>query len=421
MKIKKNFKKIGVIGLGYVGLPLALNFGKLSDIIVYGYDNDKKKINQLLEGKSYINHINSKSIKSYNKKNFFLGDLKKISEVDIIFLCLPTPLKDKNKPDLSYIKSSLNKIFPYLKKGQAISLESSTYPGTTEDIIIKKLNKKFNIGEDFYVIYSPEREDPGNKLKMNQIPKVVSGYTENCKRIGHFFYRKVFKRVVIANNLKIAEFSKILENVFRSINIGLVNEIKMISDKMGIDIFEIIKTASSKPFGFMPFYPGPGVGGHCIPLDPFYLTWKAKKYGINTKFIRLAHQVNEDMKRWIVMKILTKLKTLKNKKILVLGVSYKKNIDDCRESPSLDIISDLINKRCQVSYHDPYVTSLPKTRKHNLTLRSKTLTKKFIKDFDCTLILTDHDNVNYKLIKNNSKIIFDARGIFKTSNKIIRV
>ncbi len=375
----------------------------------------------MLEGKSYINHINSKSIKSYNKKNFFLGDLKKISEVDIIFLCLPTPLKDKNKPDLSYIKSSLNKIFPYLKKGQAISLESSTYPGTTEDIIIKKLNKKFNIGEDFYVIYSPEREDPGNKLKMNQIPKVVSGYTENCKRIGHFFYRKVFKRVVIANNLKIAEFSKILENVFRSINIGLVNEIKMISDKMGIDIFEIIKTASSKPFGFMPFYPGPGVGGHCIPLDPFYLTWKAKKYGINTKFIRLAHQVNEDMKRWIVMKILTKLKTLKNKKILVLGVSYKKNIDDCRESPSLDIISDLINKRCQVSYHDPYVTSLPKTRKHNLTLRSKTLTKKFIKDFDCTLILTDHDNVNYKLIKNNSKIIFDARGIFKTSNKIIRV
>ena len=312
-------KNIGIIGLGYVGLPLALNFGKSKNCVVYGFDNDILKLKSILKGKSYLSHINDTEIRNFSYKNYVSKDFSKIRKMDFIILCLPTPLKNNNKPDLSYVKGSLNKIFPYLKKGQALSLESSTYPGTTEEVIIKKLKEKFIIGKNFYVIYSPEREDPGNKIKMNAIPKIVAGYSKSCTKIGKSYYSKVFDKVLITESLKIAEFSKILENVFRSINIGLVNEIKIISDKMGIDVFDVIKTASSKPFGFMPFYPGPGVGGHCIPLDPFYLTWKAKKIGLKTKFIELSHEINNDMKNWIVNKIENNLRTLKNKKIIVGG------------------------------------------------------------------------------------------------------
>ena len=421
MTNKYNLKKIGVIGLGYVGLPLALSFGKVKNFLVYGFDNDKFKVKSIKQGKSYISHISSSHIKTFIKKNKVSDNFSHISELDIIFLCLPTPLKKGNKPDLSYIKNCLNIISPYLRKGQTISLESSTYPGTTDEIIVKKLKKKFNLGSEFNIIYSPEREDPGNKIKMNLIPKVVSGYTKRCEKIAKFYYSKVFSKVVLAKDLKTAEFSKILENVYRSINIGLVNEIKTIADKMNLDIFDIIKVAATKPFGFVPFYPGPGVGGHCIPLDPFYLTWKAKKFGLNTKFIKIAHQINSDIKNWIISKLENKLKIIKKKKILIIGISYKKNVDDCRESPSLDIISELQKKEAYVSYYDPYVVKIPDTRKHKLNLKSVRLNKKNIQNFDCVLILTDHDNINYKLIKNNSKLIFDSRGIFKTSKKILRV
>ena len=414
-------KNIGIIGLGYVGLPLALNFGKSKNCVVYGFDNDILKLKSILKGKSYLSHINDTEIRNFSSKNYVSKDFSKIKKMDFIILCLPTPLKNNNKPDLSYVKGSLNKIFPYLKKGQALSLESSTYPGTTEEVIIKKLKEKFIIGKNFYVIYSPEREDPGNKIKMNAIPKIVAGYSKSCVKIGKSYYSKVFDKVLITESLKIAEFSKILENVFRSINIGLVNEIKIISDKMGIDVFDVIKTASSKPFGFMPFYPGPGVGGHCIPLDPFYLTWKAKKIGLKTKFIELSHEINNDMKNWIVNKIENNLRTLKNKKIIVIGIAYKKNIDDCRESPSFQIISDLIKKKAKVSYYDPYIKKLPATRKFNIKLNSIELTKQNLTNSDAVLIHTDHDNIKYNLIKKYSKKIFDSRGIFKVQKNIIRV
>ena len=414
-------KNIAIIGLGYVGLPLALNFGKSKNCVVYGFDNDILKLKSILKGKSYLSHINDTEIRNFSSKNYVSKDFSKIKKMDFIILCLPTPLKNNNKPDLSYVKGSLNKIFPYLKKGQALSLESSTYPGTTEEVIIKKLKEKFIIGKNFYVIYSPEREDPGNKIKMNAIPKIVAGYSKSCTKIGKSYYSKVFDKVLITESLKIAEFSKILENVFRSINIGLVNEIKIISDKMGIDVFDVIKTASSKPFGFMPFYPGPGVGGHCIPLDPFYLTWKAKKIGLKTKFIELSHEINNDMKNWIVNKIENNLRTLKNKKIIVIGIAYKKNIDDCRESPSFQIISDLIKKKAKVSYYDPYIKKLPVTRKFNIKLNSIELTRQNLTNNDAVLIHTDHDNINYNLIKKYSKKIFDSRGIFKVQKNIIRV
>ena len=257
---------------------------------------------------------------------------------------------------------------------------------------------------------------------MSLIPKVLSGFTPKCAKIAKFYYSKVFKKLVIANDLKTAEFSKILENVFRSINIGLVNEIKVIADRMNIDIFDVIKTASSKPFGFMPFYPGPGVGGHCIPLDPFYLTWKAKKLGIKTKFIELAHQINTDMKNWILIKMKNEMKILKNQKILVIGIAYKKNIDDCRESPSLEIISSLIKNGANVDYHDPFVKQLPITRKFNLNLKSISINSKNVKKYDAVLVLTDHTQINYDLIENFSKKIFDSRGVYTpVKNKIIRV
>ena len=414
-------KKIGIIGLGYVGLPLAINFGIQKLFTVYGFDEDTSKKNSILNGKSYISHIDSSKVREFIKKNKVSSDYSLINQLDLIILCLPTPLTKNLKPDLSYIKSSLRRIMPYLRKGQTLCLESSTYPGTTEELIVKKLKTKFNIGRDFNVIYSPEREDPGNKLKMSLIPKVISGYSLKCTKIAEFYYSKAFKKVVVAKDLKTAEFSKILENVFRSINIGLVNEMKIISNKMGIDIFEIIKTASSKPFGYMPFFPGPGVGGHCIPLDPFYLKWKANKFGLKTKFIELAHQINFDMKKYIISEITDHLRVLKNKKILIIGIAYKKNIDDCRESPSLEIISELFKKGSKVSYHDPYIKKLPKTRKHKINLYNIDLNEKNLKNFDCVVVLTDHDNINYKLIKRHSKKIFDSRGVWSPDSKVVRI
>lgn len=416
----KNYK-VGVIGLGYVGLPLALNFSKNSNFTVYGIDTDKSKIEKLKKCESYINYIPTKLIKKFIKKNKVSSDFSIIPSLDMIIMCLPTPVKKNNKPDLSFITGCCKKISQYLRKGQLLCLESTTYPGTTDEILISMLRKKFKIGKNFYVAYSSEREDPGNKIKMENIPKVISGHTKNCKNKAYFYYSKVFKKIVLTDQPKIAEFSKILENVFRSINIGLVNEVKIICDKMGLDVFEVIKAASTKPFGFMPFYPGPGMGGHCIPLDPFYLKWKANKYGLKTKFIELAYEINNDMKKWIIQKIKNKLKKIKNKKILIIGASYKKNIDDCRESPSLDIISSLIKLGGEISYHDPYVKVLPITRKHKITMQSTSISKKNIKNFDGIVILTDHDNINYKIIKNYSKTIFDSRGIFKPSKNVIRI
>ncbi|MDD1416855.1 nucleotide sugar dehydrogenase, partial [Dolichospermum sp. ST_con] len=335
--------KQSVIGIvGYVGLPLSLRFAEVG-FSVLGFDIDPIKVEKLNHGDSYIQHIGAERVfKCWEQgKLEATTDFSRASEVDVLILCVPTPLGKHQEPDLSFVINTLNSLISYLRIGQIISLESTTYPGTTEEELRPLIeNKGLTIGQDFFLVYSPEREDPGNRKYSTQtIPKIVGGTTKNCLEVGTSLYQSIVDRVISVSSTKVAEMVKILENIYRSVNIGLVNELKIVADSMGIDIWEVIDAAATKPFGFMPFYPGPGLGGHCIPIDPFYLTWKAKEYGINTRFIELAGEINTNMPYWVVSKIMNALndrdKHLKNSKILVLGVAYKKNIDDVRESPSV--------------------------------------------------------------------------------------
>lgn len=419
-KIKKKKFSIGIVGLGYVGLPLLMGFAN-KGLRVVGFDIDKTKIEKLKKGRSYINHIKLRNIHT-NKKIEFTNSFKKIHDVDLIILCIPTPLTKKNLPDLSYIKNTMQSVKNYLRKYQTLSLESTTYPGTTREIIYPILKKRFNVGEDFFLVYSPEREDPGRKnISLHNIPKVLGGFSDNCKKIGTYYYKKLFKKIVTTKNLETAEFTKIFENVFRAVNISLVNEIKFLSEKMKVNFNDVIDASSSKPFGFMPFYPGPGIGGHCIPIDPLYLSYKAKKEGVDMKLIETSFNINFLTTKRISKIIVKKIKKDKPK-ILILGIAYKKNIDDVRESPALKIIQDLRNNGCIVDYHDPYIKSLPKNRNYHTNMKSKYLDKIMIKKYDGVLICTDHDNVNYDLVLQNSKIIFDSRNVFKKfSTKVIRV
>ena len=368
-KIKKKKSLIGIIGLGYVGLPLVSKFTS-EGFKVIGFDNDNKKINLLNKKKLYIDYI---KISKSNFKNLNVTkSFKYINKVDIIIICLPTPLNKNKSPDLDIIKKNIDEIIPYLKKGQLLILESTSYPGTTDEIIVKKLkNKAYSIGKDYFIGYSPEREDPGNiEYSISNIPKIVSGYSKKCRLLVDKIYKSIVRKTYISKNLETAEITKLFENIFRSINIGLVNELKILTNRMNIDIFEIIKAASTKPFGFMPFYPGPGLGGHCIPIDPFYLTWKAKEYNYNTKFIELAGEINSQMPAFVIEQLQNALnlhsKFIKNSKILLIGISYKKNIDDIRESPSLEIIDILKKKEANVFYSDKYFRSFPKTSKLGL-------------------------------------------------------
>ena len=413
-KIKNKKIKVGIIGLGYAGLPLLIELFK-KKIYTIGFDIDQKKIKKIKEGKSYIKDLDFKFIKKNLKKNLVTSNFKFISNVDIIILCLPTPLKAKQTPDMKYINDTIITIKKFLKQGQAISLESTTYPGTTKELIFDKIKKNFDIGKNFFIIYSPERVDPGNKnFKLNQIPKVVSGISLNCQTIAERFYSLIFSKIVQAKNTEVAEFSKLLENIFRSVNIGLVNEMKLLAQKMSLNIHEIIKVASSKPFGFMTFYPGPGLGGHCIPIDPFYLTWKAKKIGFETKFIKTAGIVNND----VTVNIIKKIKKLsKNKKVLIIGLSYKKDIDDMRESPSLKIMSDLRKLKFKVDYHDKYFPILKKNRSFFEQKKSVNLTKENLKKYDLVVISTDHTYLNVLKIYKFSKIILDPRNVYKFSSK----
>ncbi|HOA97052.1 MAG TPA: nucleotide sugar dehydrogenase [Acetivibrio saccincola] len=422
-KIKEKKAIIGIIGLGYVGLPLALTFAE-SGYRVIGFDKDEKKIVKINEEKvSYIKHIHDSRVKNSveNGRLFATSDLSKVENLDAIILCLPTPLNKYREPDLSFVINSVNGILPFLKKGQLISLESTTYPGTTEEEIIPKIEKRgFKIGKDFFVVYSPEREDPGNlNFTTKTVPKVVGGATKTCLEIGVSLYESVIEEVVPVNSLKAAELTKLLENIYRAVNIGLVNEMKIVADKMGIDIWEVIKAASTKPFGFTPFYPGPGLGGHCIPIDPFYLTWKAKEYGICTKFIELAGEVNTMMPFWVVDKVVEGLnnseKSLKNSNILVLGLSYKKNIDDTRESPSVELIKILKSKGANVFFSDPYIKKFPKKRKCFFDLESIEITAENLEKMDCVLISTDHDAFDFDFILRHSKLIVDTRGVYRGS------
>jgi UDP-N-acetyl-D-glucosamine dehydrogenase len=412
-KIKTKKVKVGIIGMGYVGLPLARSF-VAKNISTYGFDIDTKKIKKLTQGVSYINYFDHKEIKKMIKKKFTpTSDFTLIKEMDLIILCLPTPIKKNKSPDMFYILSSLKTIFPYLRKNQTISLESTTYPGTCEEIILPILKKKFDIGKDFFLIYSPEREDPGNKkYSLLKIPKVLGGFSVNCRLLGKKFYSLLGVKLIIVNNIKTAEFTKLLENIYRSVNIGLINEMKNICDKMNINIFDAIEAAGTKPFGFQKFYPGPGYGGHCIPIDPFILAWKAKKSGANAKFIRLSGVINEQMPIKISKKIISHCLIKNEKNILIIGMAYKKNVDDLRESPSLRIMDLLEKKNFNLSYHDPFIKELPKTRKFKIKKKSIKLSKNVLKK-NIVVLITDHDNINYDLIKKNSKFIFDCRGRFK--------
>lgn len=428
-KIENNSAVIGIIGLGYVGLPLALEYA-LKGFKTIGFDVDEKKIPILNSGKSYIKHIRKEKIQKVIKNRKFIAttDFSRLEETDAIIICVPTPLNEHREPDMTFIINSGKIIAEYLKKGQFVSLESSTYPGTTEEILLpmfvnapltqKISSKKFVVGKDFYLAFSPEREDPNNpKYSTATIPKVVGGVTPNCLKIALALYNQVIVKTVPVSSPRAAEATKLLENIYRSINIALVNELKMVFDRMNIDIWEVVNAASTKPFGFQPFFPGPGLGGHCIPIDPFYLTWKAREYEISTKFIELAGEINTFMPYYVVEKaseVLNKFKkSINGSKILILGASYKKDVDDMRESPSLKLIEIFREKGAKVDYNDPFVPQLPKTRKYHYDMQSVELTKNNLTKYDMILLSTDHSNYNYKFINSISKLILDTRNAFE--------
>lgn len=419
-KINSNNFVVGVIGLGYVGLPLALEFAGKS-IKVIGFDLDKKKVEIINKKKrSYIKHISSERIEKEVKRKTLAAtsDFSKLREVDVIIICVPTPLDKNREPDISYIINSTKSIAKYLRKGQFISLESTTYPGTTdEDILVILENTGLKAGKDFYLCFSPEREDPNNRdYSTSTIPKVVGGVTRQCTELGVKIYSKVIEKVVPVSNSKAAEATKLLENIYRSINIALVNELKVVFETMGIDIWEVIEAAKTKPFGYTAFYPGPGLGGHCIPIDPFYLTWKAREYEVATKFIELAGEINTSMPYYVVGKVMHALnenyKHIKGSKILLLGLAYKKDIDDMRESPSLKLIELLQERGAKVDYNDEYIPMMPKVRKYGFDKKSVKITKSNLKKYDVVLLSTDHSYYDYGTILENSRLIVDTRNAF---------
>ena len=423
-KIKDNNFKVGVIGLGYVGLPLAIEFAD-KDVSTIGFDLDESKVNNIIKNKkSYIRHIPSDRIKEVvdRKKLIATNDFSKLKDVDVIIICVPTPLGKNHEPDMSFVKNTAQVISKYLRKDQLVSLESTTYPGTTDELLLGILNKSgLKVGKDFYLCFSPEREDPNNPNYVTAtIPKVIGGITKNCLEIGMLVYSKVIKELVPVSSTRAAEATKLLENIFRSINIALVNEMKTVLDTMDIDIWEVIEAASTKPFGFTPFYPGPGLGGHCIPIDPFYLTWKAKEFEIPTKFIELAGEINTFMPHYVIEKIMHALNEnkvcLNGSRVLILGLAYKKDVDDIRESPSLKLIELLQENAATVDYSDEYVKEIPELRKYKFNKRSVKLNEKNLSKYDLVLLATDHSYFDYEFIQKHSKIIVDTRNAFKDFN-----
>lgn len=429
-KIKTREARIGVIGLGYVGLPLVKEFLD-SGFTVMGFDIDSQKVELLNQGKSYIKHISDDIIQDFRKKGRFKAtiDFSQLKEVNAIIICVPTPLNEHRGPDLSHVISTTKIVANYLKKGQLIVLESTTYPGTTDEAMLPILEStSLKAGRDFFLAYSPEREDPGNKTYTTKnIPKIVGGVTPECLKVAKALYDKIVVKTVPVSSTRIAEASKLVENIYRAVNIALVNELKMLFDRMGIDIFEVLEAAKTKPFGFQVFYPGPGLGGHCIPIDPFYLTWKAKQYDFSTKFIELAGEINTNMPYYVVQKVMEALnqrrKSIKKAAILVLGVAYKRDIGDARESPSLKIMDLLLKKGAEVVYNDPYIPMCQGYRNYpRLGLKSIELTEDLLKSVDCVLLSTDHSAYNYQWIHQHSQLIIDTRNAFKefTDGKIIK-
>ena len=423
---------IGVIGMGYVGLPLALEFCRAGFRVV-GFDTDGKKVKKLNAGKSYISHISPKDIKSFVGAGLFsaTSDFKRLAEADCIPICVPTPLNDQKEPDIGYVARTCKDIAKTLRKGQLIVLESTTYPGTTEELVLTLVSResKLKVGRDFFIAYSPEREDPGNRsYPIEKIPKVVGGVTPDCLDVADSMYAKIFQRVIRVSSPRVAEMTKLLENIFRCVNIALVNEMKILGERMDIDIWEVIDAASTKPFGYMPFYPGPGLGGHCIPIDPFYLSWKAREFDFNTRFIELAGEVNSSIPYHVLRRIgealNTKNKSIKGSRILVLGVAYKPDVDDMRESPAIKIIELLSAMDANVCYNDPHISKFPKLRKYNFDLKSIELTPKMLKSMDCAVIVTNHSAYDFGYIVKHSNMVIDTRNATRDvkagSSKVIK-
>ncbi|MCK4752332.1 MAG: nucleotide sugar dehydrogenase [Planctomycetes bacterium] len=430
-KIKNKKAVVGVLGLGYVGLPLVREF-TLAGLKVVGFDIDEKKVKILNSGKSIIKHIPHSQVKKMVQSKLFVAtsNMARLKSVDAILVCVPTPLTENREPDMRFIIASSETISKYLRRGQLIVFESTTYPGTTRELVAPILEKSgLKAGKDFYLAYSPEREDPGNKnFTTKTIPKVVGGLTSKGCNIACKLYNTAIDTMVPVSSLEAAEAAKILENVYRCINIAMVNELKMVFDRMGIDVWEVIKAASTKPFGFNAFYPGPGLGGHCIPIDPFYLTWKARQYGMPTRFIELAGEINTNMPDYVIAKTMEALnereKSLKGSKVLVLGLAYKKDIDDLRESPSIELIERLRGKGAKVDYNDPYIPKTPKQRQHDLKMSSKKLSARMLASYDVVLISTDHSDYDYGWIVKNSKLVVDTRnstvGVRRGRSKIVK-
>jgi UDP-N-acetyl-D-glucosamine dehydrogenase len=409
---------IGIVGLGYVGLPLVLRFIEMG-FPVLGFDIAADKIAMLNSGQSPIEHISNDRLAGAVKAGFeATSDFSRVAEADMLILCVPTPLNKYREPDLSFVINTVDSLLPYIRADQMMSLESTTYPGTTVEELAPRIEGRgFTIGEDYFLVYSPEREDPGNPdFSTHSIPKVCGGHTPACLDVGVALYGAVIDRVVPVSSTQVAELTKLLENIHRAVNIGLVNEMKIVADRMGINIREVIDAAATKPFGFVPYYPGPGLGGHCIPIDPFYLTWKAREYGVSTRFIELAGEVNGAMPDYVVDKVKAALndrrKAVNGSKILVLGIAYKPNVDDMRESPSVFIMEKLRDLGADIAYADPHVPVFPKMREHHFDLSSVPVTPESLAAYDCVLLATDHTRFDYAMIADHAQLIVDSRGKF---------
>jgi UDP-N-acetyl-D-glucosamine dehydrogenase len=415
-KIQTRTAAVAVVGLGYVGLPLALRFSECGFRVI-GIDTDAERVAQLARGETYIARYGAERIAQALKREFLpTTKFSEAAKADAILICVPTPLTAQREPDLSHVRAAADALLPYLRAGQLVSLESTTYPGTTEEEIIPRVEKRgLKPGREIFVCFSPEREDPGNaRFPTHAIPKILGGATPDCVEAGLALYGAAIDRVVAVSSTRTAEMVKLLENVHRAVNIGLANEMKIICDRMGIDVHEVIRAAATKPFGFVPYWPGPGLGGHCIPIDPFYLTWKARAYGVHTRFIELAGEINAAMPLWVLGKVSDALnargKSVRGSRILVLGVAYKKNVDDLRESPALELMRLLADKGATVAFSDPHVPELRWKVHEGVPTRAESLSAELLQKQDLVLLATDHDAFDYSLILKNSPLIVDTRG-----------
>jgi UDP-N-acetyl-D-glucosamine dehydrogenase len=417
-RIDKRTAVIGIIGLGYVGLPLMLRFVDVGFRVI-GIDIDPDKVRRLQQGQSYIERISPASISAARAKGFVATtDFSHASEADALIICVPTPLNRHREPDLSFVTGTTDSLVPYLRPGQIVCLESTTYPGTTEEELKPRIEARgLAVGRDVFLCFSPEREDPGNpEYETRTIPKICGGVTRECLKAGVALYGQAIDRVIPVSSTRAAEMTKLLENIHRAVNIGLANEMKIICDRMQIDVHEVIRAAATKPFGFVPYWPGPGLGGHCIPIDPFYLTWKAREYGLHTRFIELAGEINRTMPEWVIGKVAEALndrgRAIRGSRILVLGISYKKNVDDMRESPAVELMELLVRRGAEVQYSDPHVPVFPKMREHHFELESVALLPESISSYDVVLLATNHDAFDYAMIGRHARLIVDTRGVY---------